>query len=445
MGKHFDRAQILIEQNRYDLAEKELREEIAENPDFDRAYSNLALCLINQQNLGSETLDLIDYALSLNVENDWNHYLLAMYWYNKDDLNRARLSIEVAIELDPNSSFYFHILACILFDRGKNKFTIDVQISRGLLSICESYFIRSYLKSVFPPLEKSLALDPNYLPAINLMTNLLITTGRTKRALLSSRAALSIDPNHAITHKLHGQILTELGKYTVAIEHFQSALSIDPNFQEAKDGLLEAMRSQYWIYPLISMTNWRGKLVFFLTFPVGIFAAILVRDLASRFIYGNPPLELVIFAITIAIVVVSFPAQWIFNLFLQLDPKNKFLITVRDAIIANYAAGLTGTILLSIYATMLFDNTPTRTTAMTIVAILGGIVIPIVTFLPVHRQTRLSRKSLKLSIGYQLGVGILGIINIAIYFKFHHLGIFGYLFASLVLISFLAAIHISEI
>jgi tetratricopeptide (TPR) repeat protein len=440
MSKHFDRAQILIQQGRYDLAEEELRQEIVKNPDSDRGYGYLALCLINQQKLTDETLGLIDYALSLNVENDWNHYLFALYWYNKNNFDRAEAAIKVAIELNPNSEHYFYILACILFDRGKSQFALHAMASRGAMNLWESYFIRSYLKHVRSPLEQSLALNPQYLPALNLLTNLLITTGQTKLALASSQRALEIDPNNANAHNLHGKILTECGKYTEAIEYFRSTLRIDPSFKGAKEGLLEAMRSQYWIYPWISMTNWRGKLVFFSTFPVGIFAAILVRDLASR-IDGNPPLELAVFAIMITIIVVSFPAQWIFNLFLQSDPKNKFLIVVRDTIISSYVAGLTVTFLLSIYATMFFDNTPARSMAMTLVGLIGGIVIPVITFLPVNSQTR----SPVLSIGYQIGVGILGIVSILIYLSFHRLGIIGYTFGFLVLLSPLVAIHSSEI
>jgi tetratricopeptide (TPR) repeat protein len=440
MGKHFDRAQILIEQNRYDLAEKELRQEIAENPDFDRGYGYLALCLINQQQLTAETLELIEHALSLNVENDWNHCLLALYWYNKNNFNRARSTIEVAIELNPNSEYYFYILACILFDRGKSKFAIAAGATRGLAYLCESYFIRVYLKYVFAPLEKSLSLNPKYSPALNLMTNLLLTTGRTKRALVNNQTALQVDPNNAISHKWQGLILTDLGRYSDAIEHFKSALSIDPSFQEAKDGLLEAMRSQYWIYPWISMTNWRGKLSFCLAFPIGCIAVLVVRDLATGSVNIKTPLELVIYAIMIAVIVLSFPAQWIFNLVLQLEPKNKFLITAKDAILGNYAAGLTVTILLSIYATMCFDNTPARTTAMMMVGIIGGMFIPTVTFLPIERHN----KSLIRSIGYQLGVGILGLINIGIYLKFNDLGMLGYIYASLVLCSFVFAIRSSE-
>ena len=47
MGKHFDRAEVLFDQGRYELAEKELRAEIAKNPQSADAHALLSMCLIN--------------------------------------------------------------------------------------------------------------------------------------------------------------------------------------------------------------------------------------------------------------------------------------------------------------------------------------------------------------------------------------------------------------
>jgi hypothetical protein len=148
--------------------------------------------------------------------------------------------------------------------------------------------------------------------------------------------------------------------------------------------------------------------------------------------------------IIISIVVVGFPAQWIFNLFLQLNPKNKLLITIKDAIIGNYSSGLTMSILFSIYSSLLFNNTPDRTKAMIIVGTIGGILTSIATFLPLNNRPNLSQQSLSLLLGYQVALVILGVINLSLCLRFNDPGIFGYLFAFLGLSSFLVAIRISE-
>lgn len=464
MGKHFDRAEILFNQRRYDLAAAEFKQEIAEHPDSDRGYTALALSLMNQAKLESATLGLIDYALSLDAENDWNHYTLAFYWYLKSDYERARVAIEQAIALDPNSDLYFYILARILFDRGQTKFTLDTRrslgvililsrgalfpIGFGMLAICKSYWIRSYLKSVFAPLTRSLSINPQYLPALNLQTEILITTRRPKRALASSQAGLEIDPNNVTAHKLHGQILTGCGKYTEAIDHFQSALRINPSSQETKAGLLEAMRSQYWIYPWISMTNWRGKLTMFSVLLIGIIIRLSIDNSAPELANIRTFLGIFIATSIINVIFLSFPARWIFNLCLQIDPKNRLLLSERNAIISNYIAGLALTILTVTYVnnftylvssidpTVVLDYQAVRSGIVMITGIIAAILTSIVTFYPVHSRTQLPT----LSTGYQLIVGILGIASIVVYLQSSSIGIPGQLFGFLVLFSPVIAI-----
>ncbi len=462
MGKHFDRAEVLFNQRRYDLAAAEFKQEIAENPDSDRGYTALALSLMNQGKIESTTLDLINYALSLDAENDWNHYTLAFYWYLNSNYERAQAAIEQAIAIDPDSDLYFYILARILFDRGQTKFTLHTRrslgtitlltrgallpIGFGILAVCKGYWLRSYLKPTFAPLEKSLAVNPEYLPALNLQTELLMITRHPKRALASSQAGLEIDPNNEIAHRLHGQILTRCGKYTQAIDHFQSALRINPSSQETKLGLLEAMRSQYWIYPWISMTGWRGNLTMFSILMIGIVARLSINNSAPEL--ANIRIFLGIFIATaiVNVIFLSFPARWIFNLFLQFDPKTRLLFSERSAIISNYIAGIALTILAlsyinnfsylvsSIYPAVLNYESLRSGIAM-IVGVIAGILTVIATFYPVHRHTQLP-----VSTGYQLAVGILGIASIIVYLHSSDIGAPGQLFGFLVLFSPIIAI-----
>jgi tetratricopeptide (TPR) repeat protein len=459
MGKHLDRADILLDLDKYELAEQELRQEIAENPDSDLAHGSLARCLINQQQVGPETLTILEYALSLNAENDWLHYLLAIYWHIKGEFDRAQAAINVAIELDPNSERYFDILARILFDRGNDQFKthsrrvlfIILVISRGalwpigmgILSLCRGYWLRSYLQPVFAPLEKSLSLDPEYLSAINLQTQLLITTNRSHRSLTSSLNALEIDPNNDTAHKLHAQILLKLGKYTAAIDHFQSSLRIDPSSTEAKAGLLEATRSQYRIYPWISITNWRGKVMLAIGFALAIAIGVSTIWLHSADIF-------IVFTYLILLpsILVSFTVPIIFNLWLQLNPKTKLLITssmsIRRVVWGNYFASLTiatiGAIYLLICLLMLVNNQSTQAVIAAWIGLAVGLLISTATFLPVtnHRHLR------SLPVIYQLIVCGLGLINLVIYSLSNHVEVLDNFFVGLVVLSPLFAIYSSK-
>ena len=459
MGKHLDRAEILLDLDKYDLAEKELRQEIVENPDSDLAHGSLARCLINQRKLGADTLQIVEYALSLNPENDWLHYLLAVYWHMSGDFNRAQTAIGVSIELDPNSPLYFDTLARILFDRGNDNFKthsrrvllIIFVFSRGVLwpigwaisATFKSYWLRSYLQPVFAPLEKSLSLDPEYLSALNLQTQLLINTNRSHRALDSSLYALRIDPNDDTAHRLHAQTLLRLGKYTAARDHFQSALSIDPSSNESKAGLLEAVRSQYRIYPWISITNWRGRLVLLLGLAITLAIGIST-------IWFNSDRIFIIFTYLIfsPAIYVSLAAKPIFNLCLQLNLKSKQLLTnsisIRDIIIGNYIASLIIAIISSTYlltcVLVILDNRSIQAIVSCILAIIAGIFVSIVTFLPTIDRQRLQ----SLPLIYQLVVGGLGLVNIGLYLSTNHVGNLYGLFFWLVFLSPLFAIYSSK-
>jgi tetratricopeptide (TPR) repeat protein len=430
MGKHFDRAEVLFDQGRYELAEKELRAEIAQNPQSADAHALLAVCLINQKKKASNLIDsmqflvehqkcskeefeLIQYALSIDANNPWYHYILAMYWYRGGDLDRAKKQIEVAISLDPNSAQYFYTLACILFDVGNLKYNGMAAQTRGSIELFRSYFIRSYLKPVFIPLKKSLALDPNSLASLNLLTNLYITTGRYQQAVESSKTALAKEPNNAKSQDLHGQILNGCGRYAEAIEYFQIALSIAPNYTQAKQNLLEAMRcNYYWIYPWISPNHGKGKLVFVSLIPVMFISLPLIRYIVTGSVNTTTPWENLGFFITCFFIVIGFPSQWIFNYFLIKDKKAIFLLTNRDAIIASYALSLAFTVLSWIYACLSFSlDSPLRSPAMNLVGITGGILVPPFTFSAVREV-----KWPILPIVYQALVGVVGLINLTIYF-----------------------------
>ena len=405
--------------------------------------------------------------------------------------NRARSAIDTAIELDPNSEHYFYLLAFLLFAQGENKFQDRAQSFFNLSFLYESYFVRSDLQPVFTPIEQSLALNPEYLPTLNLQTRLLIRIGKDRQALKSSLSALSIDPNDEDAHNLHGQILTKYGKYSVAVESFKSALSIDPTLVSAKKGLLEAMRSQYWIYPWISITNWRGRLVLFLIFPfltivikvtdkhksrfldrqmsiylstlelgiitffvivplfiVWILSVTLIGVIILLLINDNLVILLAIFTTLMTIVIISFPAQWIFNLFLKVDSQNKLLFSVWDSVMANYVTGLTMTILISFYTYVIlsFYQIPARI-VIPMLWIVGGMFTTLATFSPTNSGNYWNSQPSglrKFSIYYQLLIAVFGIIGVWAYPQHGTLGALGYGLTFLVLLSPLAIIFSSD-
>lgn len=454
MSKHFDRAEVLFEQGRYKLAEKELRSEIAQDPQFADAYALLATCLINQnkkatnlidsmqfliehQKYLKEELELIQYALSLDANNAWYHSILAVYWYHGGHLDRAKQQIEVSISFDSNSAYYFYLLACILFDLGNLKYNGMTVGTHGSMELFRSYFIRSCLKPVFVPLKKSLALDPNSLASLNLLANLYVTTGRYRQALEISEAALSKDPNNAKTQDLHGQILSNCGKYVEAIDCFQAALRIDPNYIQAKDNLLEAMRSKYyWIYPWISLNHNKGKVVFISLIPVMFILSPLIRYVITGSVNIQTPWENLGFIPIFFLLIIGFPAQWIFNYFLIKGGKANLLLTERDAVVSNFAISLSMTALLWMYTCLLPLDSPFRSLAMNLVGTTCGVLVAPFTFSAVTRV-----KFPILPSTYSAIVGLFGVINLVLYFQDREMILLMELFMLLVIATPVVAVY----
>lgn len=219
-------------------------------------------------------------------------FYLFIYWYYRNDFAQAIAAIEIAIELKANSAVYFYVLACILFDLGNLKYNETPPQALIWIELFKIHSMRSYLKPVFEPLQKSLILNPNSIFSLNLLTNLFIETGRYQAALQNSQTALSIDPNNAKAQDLHGYILSECGRYAEAIGYFEAALTINPNYTQAKNNLLEAIRSKHcWIYPWISLTYSRGRRIFVSLIPVTILSLLLIKYIITGRIDINTPLE----------------------------------------------------------------------------------------------------------------------------------------------------------
>ena len=73
MTNFVERANVLIEQRRYRLAEEELYKALGENPDSATAQHLLAFCLYNQQRY-EEALPIITAAIALQPDGAGHHF-----------------------------------------------------------------------------------------------------------------------------------------------------------------------------------------------------------------------------------------------------------------------------------------------------------------------------------------------------------------------------------
>ncbi len=231
---HFERGEVLLELQRFALAEQEFRQEIAVNPDRSDAYALLGWCLLQQGKL--EALAEIQHAIHLSPQQANFHGILAVYWCSFRERDSARAAIYEAIRLNPYSGYYFFVLACIQVDESDR-----TMYSGNAKDIADKESI-FYASNVFPAIEQSLTFDPHYIPALNLYTNSLAKVGRVEEAIENSLRTLEVTPNDALALKSHGMILFENNNFSEAANYFSKALAIDPNIDEASNFLLRSKR-----------------------------------------------------------------------------------------------------------------------------------------------------------------------------------------------------------
>jgi tetratricopeptide (TPR) repeat protein len=153
MGVAYEKAVLLYQQERYELARQELARELAAEPNSARAHAMLALCLAAQEQY-AEARRTAERAIALAPQLFFAHYALAwvffrdvkytcrrgvMFAVNAVHLRRLRLknadaAVREAIRLSPHEANLFGLLALIQFDRGDPRGCL--QWSRHGLALC---------------------------------------------------------------------------------------------------------------------------------------------------------------------------------------------------------------------------------------------------------------------------------------------------------------------
>jgi tetratricopeptide (TPR) repeat protein len=327
MTASIERARLLLAQDRYDLAEKELRRVLAEDPELAIGHVLLSDAL-GALHRAEEALAEADRAVGLMP--DWGlcHYIRARALDRLDRLDDAKAAARQAIQLDPEDADFHATHAGILYQQRRWGEALEAA-------------------------ESGLSHDPENVDCINFRGLALTKLGRRGEAQETLTDALSLDPENALSHGVRGWTCLESDEPQAALEHFRTALAIDPNLEMAQQGMVEALKARYLVYRLLLqyflwMQRLSGRAQWAIL--IGLFVA---QRLVSQWMKASPQLAPVLVPLLVAYLVfcvLTWIATPLFNLLLRLNKYGRHALSQNEVTASNWFGGFVaaGLVLLAV-------------------------------------------------------------------------------------------------
>jgi tetratricopeptide (TPR) repeat protein len=236
VSPHRERGWILARQGWPELAEKEYRLALAEDPDDFVAHAMLALLLSERDGRGEEALREARTAVGLAPDEPFAHSAEAQVHLAAKRWDAAEQSVGEAIRIDPDDPFLFVVLA-------------------------ECHLGRRRWQDALDAADQGLAIDPAYVPCLNVRATALVHLDRRDEASATLVGALGRDPENSHTHANQGWASLHRGDRRAGLAHFREALRLDPQSEWARQGLAEAMKARNPVYAaMLTYFLWMQRL-----------------------------------------------------------------------------------------------------------------------------------------------------------------------------------------
>lgn len=314
-GGRLDRASVLLEQERYELAERELRRLIAEEPGDVSAHALLGVCLSEQKKYKAAA-ESAQLAVHLDPTYPYAYYALAYAYHQAERLHEAESTIGEAIRLDPEQADYYALLSSVKLQRRRWREALEAA-------------------------ERGLYFESEHVGCINLRAMALNQLGLADDAAVAVEGALSVEPENALTHANRGWQEVHRGRYDRAMEHFREALRIDAQLEWAREGVAEVLKARNPVYRvMLRYFLWSSRLSgrSMWMFIVGFFLLSRLLRVGIRTQPELAPLLWPVYGLYLAFVLLTWIARPLFDLLLRLDPVGRVALT-RQQITASNAVG----------------------------------------------------------------------------------------------------------
>ena len=304
MSDRYQRVQLLLSQKRYDMAERDLRSLLAEEPRDATANALLALCILNDSDRMVEATESAQQSVGIEPDDPLTHYALAACYLRRNRNNEAEAAIQESLRLDPYDADAFAVLARANLARERYQDALDAA-------------------------NQGLAVDPEHIDCGNMRSIALERLGRSDEAVEAASQTLRRDPDDPMSHAAHGYTLLNSGRYEEAQVAFREALRLDPQNEMSRVGLINALNNRSFLFRLVhkfyvSLSRLNSKAAFFL-----ILGAWILVQVLSRVADGVPalrPLIVPIVIVYVMFVVLTWIANPLFNTFLRFHPFGQHLL-----------------------------------------------------------------------------------------------------------------------
>lgn len=329
--ENLQRAQLLMQQDRFSQAEGELRLHLANDPEDGVAHALLSVCLLRQDRFDAAE-QAARQAVAMSPVESFSHQVLGSVLVERRRLDEAQQAIEEALTLNPVDA--------------------DLYALRGMI-----FLQRSRWQDALAAAELGLQFEPDNLDCISIQSQALIKLGRKDAAALAIGGALAQAPENSHLHANQGWALLHRGEPREALHHFREALRLDPENEFAQAGMVEALKARNILYRvMLSFFLWMSRLPPKVQFGVvigGFFGMRVLRQLADS-VPALAPLVLPILIVYGLFAVMTWIADPLFNLLLRIDRYGKHALS-KDQRIGSTAFGITLAIALiggALYLTM---------------------------------------------------------------------------------------------
>ncbi len=326
---HTQRGWLLAQQGRHDLAEREYRLALAEDPHNADTHALLALVLAEQEPRRAEALQEARAAISLAPDDAFPHYAEARVHLEAERWDQAQRAAEEAIRIDPDDPSYYTVLSAAHLGRRRWREALEAA-------------------------DMALAIDPTHTGGANLRATALVHLGRKDEAGATLHGALARNPENSHTHANQGWALLHRGDRAGALAHFREALRLDPQSEWAREGLAEAMKARNPLYAgMLRYFLWMNRLPARTRWMVilgGWFGYRIARGAAA----ANPALApwlTPLMVAYVAFVLLSWTAPQIFNAVLLASADGRYVLSPEQRRSGGWmAAGVAAAIALTVAA-----------------------------------------------------------------------------------------------